>query len=283
MPHPNATVDGFLYAQDGLRISYHAWLLAPEQEQAIVIIVHGLGEHGGRYAPLAEALNRIGCSVYAPDHRGHGRSEGKRGHAERFEQFVQDLSGLTDVATMNRADRRCLLIGHSGGGLMALHYVLQHAERVAGLVLSSPLLGIAVPIPIAKLWLGRLLAKTFPRITLRSGVDPRIVSHDVELVNRYAADPLVHDRITPRLYEELESAMVRAMRDADRVRVPMLIVQAGDDRIVSVEATQRFFAVLGTHDKTLRIYEGWYHELFNEVHREQVYDEVAQWIVQRIA
>ncbi len=282
--HPIATED-YLYASDGLKLFYRSWLPAerPKEEQGSVVIVHGFGEHSGRYEPLAHALCARQFAVYAADHRGHGHSEGKRGHIDRFDELIDDLDRMIDLALMFDQKPRLFLIGHSGGGLIAVRYASRYQHRIQGLVLSSPLFGIALPIPRPKLLIGRFLAKILPRFTMRSGVDPSTVSHDAELVARYADDPLVHDRISMRFYEEISHAINRATHDAQTLTVPTLTLQAGDDRVVSSKAAHQWYAALTARDKTWKLYNGWYHELFNEVGRAEVYREVVQWIVQHHA
>ncbi len=282
MPNPPAASEAYLYTRGGLRIFYRTWPCQSAHELGAVVIAHGFGEHSGRYAELAHTLCDHGYTVYALDHRGHGRSEGRRGHVDRFDDFAEDLDRLIGVTSLFGKAPQPFLIGHSGGGLIAIQYASRHGNRIKGLILSSPLLGIALAVPPLKVAIGRLLAKTFPHLTMRSGVDPFMVSHDQQMVQRHTEDPLIHDRISLRLYEEIVSAMERAMREAGRVTTPSLCLQAGDDRIVSVDATKRFFNALGSRDKTLKIYDGWYHEVFNEVDRLQTYSEVAQWLAQHL-
>lgn len=261
---------GSLDAPDGTGLSYRIWeALSP---RGAVWIVHGLGEHGGRYARFAETMTDRGFSCLAGDLRGHGTSGGRRGHVDRFDDYLHDQSLLEQFLP---AGVPHILFGHSMGGLVALRLV-QAGVSVAGLVLSAPLLGLP-PGPPGRTTMARVLARIAPTLPLSNGIDPAHLSHAAAEVEAYRADPLVHDRITPRLFDEMNRAMEAAARDAAGVKVPVLLLAPGDDRIVSTAAALRV-ARRFAGPVTVREYPGMYHEPLHEVQEAEVRETLAAWI-----
>lgn len=267
-----------LPAPDGLALLYRAWEV--DEPRGVVQIVHGLGEHGGRYAPFAELLTGRGLSCYAADLRGHGVSGGRRGHVARFAEYLDDVERLaaelpTGVPTF--------LFGHSLGGLIALRTVERRgADGFAGLILSAPSLGLAGP---ARPWRDRaaaVLSRVAPTLDQPNGIDPDDLSHDPDAVAAYRNDPLVHDRITPRLFDEMRRAMRTAAEEAHRVSVPVLLVAPGQDRIVATP-TALAVAERFAGEVTVRAYPELYHEALNEAQGAAVADDIAGWIEARLA
>jgi alpha-beta hydrolase superfamily lysophospholipase len=272
--------EGQFAGQGALRLFWQGWL--PDGDaRAAVIVAHGYGEHGGRYHHLAERFAPLGFAVYMLDHRGHGRSEGPRGHVDRFVDYVADLHALRVRVDGEHRGKPLFLLGHSMGGLIAAHYLLAHSSGLAGAVLSSPALGLAKEPPRFLRWLGRLLSWIAPRTSFQSDVDPMVLSHDPSVGLAYAGDPLVHRRVTARLFTELKAAMRDALERAGEVRGPILVLQAGDDRLVDGAATERFVAGVGSEQKSFRLYPGLFHELFNEVEKERVFAELEGWLDDR--
>jgi alpha-beta hydrolase superfamily lysophospholipase len=212
---------GWLYASDGVRLYHRGWAAA--HPRAALLVSHGLGEHSGRYAALARDLAPRGVSVYAMDHRGHGRSGGARGHAERFECFTQDFERFRcEVPSLLPPGLPVFLLGHSLGGLIATRHLELHPDAGwRGAVLSSPLLGVEVKAPKWKLALSGVLSKLAPKLPLSNEIDPAGLSTDEAYVRSYREDPLVHGKITPRLYTEMMEAIARAWeeKEKDRARV----------------------------------------------------------------
>lgn len=266
----------FFDAEDGLRLFFRRWFVPGPK--GLVAVVHGFAEHSGRYQQLAEDLCQAGWSVAAFDCRGHGQSGGRRAHIDRFDAYLHDLFHFLDEIGQHGFEGRPVLLGHSQGGLIAARFVELHAERVSGLVLSSPFLGLAVKVPAIKAWAGKALSGVMPTLALKSGVDPAWLSHDQEVVARYAADPLVSNIATARWFTEVTAAQQATLEDAGRVRLPLLVLQAGDDRLAAVGATRSFFERAGSQDKFFEQYEGFYHEVFNEVGRERPVTELCDWL-----
>lgn len=270
---------GILTSTDGVKIFYRHYPAEPER--ACMVIAHGLGEHSGRYGNIIERMLPKGVSVWLPDHRGHGQSGGKRGHILNFSQYLSDLHLSVKQAGRDRNQGvRCFVLGHSMGGLIALYFAQRFAELMDGVIVSSPALGMSIEIPRAKKIIGACMSFMRPSLTMGNELDPAGVSHDPEVVNAYKADPLVHDRVSARFFTEFLAAMETVNAGASSLKAPVLLQVAGDDRLVNARSSVRFFENLTLEDKTLHVYDGLYHEIYNEVkdRREQVLKDLEQWL-----
>ncbi|HEU5210563.1 MAG TPA: alpha/beta hydrolase [Longimicrobiales bacterium] len=264
-----------------VRLRYRA--LEVPQPRAALVVVHGLGEHSGRYERFAQAMTASGVSTYAFDQRGHGVSEGRRGHADRFDvllqdldRFVREVSGLVDVRLP------MFLLGHSMGGLVALRYLEEYDARFRGGIVLAPWLGTSAEIPRWKTTMAGVFTRVLPSIPIRNGIDTNALSRDPEVVRAYREDPLVHDRITPRLFTEASVAMGAVQRRGDRIRTPLLLMVPDADRIVDAQRTLAFARSLPPDDVTIRIYPGHYHELLNEPDHAATIREVRDWLIARL-
>lgn len=269
--------------QDGLSIAYRHYLANPEV--ARLILVHGLGEHGGRYDQLAQRLMTRGISLFIPDLRGHGQSGGQRGHIHAFADYIDDLTELFDqIQTQGSENKKILVLGHSMGGLIAVHFCLALTGRLKGMILSSPLLGLGSDSSRTAMVLTMILAKFLPGLSLGNRLNPKMLSHDAEAVAAYLADPLVHDRISPRWLTEIQAAVRLAQKQAAELNLPVLVQVAGADTLVDPQATRRFFERLPAADKQMKCYDDAYHEIFNETpeRKAAVYRDLEQWLEQRI-
>ncbi len=274
---------GTFSGNDGLNIFYRTWPAEPER--ARLVIAHGLGEHSGRYGNVVERLAPLGVSMWAPDHRGHGQSPGKRGHITAFEQYVLDLKILLDTASQDRpTGSKVFLLGHSMGGLIALCFAERFPEAIDGLVVSSPALGLVVDVPAVKNVLGRAMSSIWPGLSMSNGLDATRISHDAEVVDAYQKDPLVHDRVTARWFTEFMGAMETINQRASAVQMPTLMQIAGEDALVNAQSSQAFFQHLGAEDKTLHLYDDFFHESYNETssRKEQALSDLAAWIEARV-
>lgn len=250
----------------------------------MLLISHGLGEHSGRYAGLAEWLNRQGVAVFALDHQGHGRSEGVRGHAASFSDLVDDLEAFRrEVAAEADPATPVFLLGHSLGGLIAVRHLQRYPDAgLAGAVLSAPALGIPDDVGGWRRAAAGVLERIAPALPVSARLDPDLLSHDEAVVRAFRRDPLVHRCITPRLYREMMQAMERAFQERDRMRVSALLVLIPEaDRIVSPDATVRFTEQLRSAVEVRR-YPGFYHEPLNERERAVVFDDLLAWLRPRI-
>jgi acylglycerol lipase len=275
--------EGDFAGHGGLRLYWQAWLPEEGDARAVLLVAHGYAEHGGRYGNLVEAMVPRGFALYALDHRGHGRSEGPRGHVGRFAEFVADLHALRVRVEEEQRGKPLFLLGHSMGGLIAVGYLLSHASGVGGAVLSSPALGILNEPSRAMQWLARILSRIAPRISFQGNVEPEFLSRDPSVGRAYAADPLVHRRASVRFFSEFKRAIGNAHERAAEIVLPILVLQAGDDRLVDARATESFAKTLGSERKELQLYPGFFHEIFNETEKERVFADLDRWLAARLA
>jgi alpha-beta hydrolase superfamily lysophospholipase len=253
-----------------------------------LIVLHGMGEHGGRYLHFPHFLKGDVGAVFCLDHRGHGRSEGLRGHAASFDLFVEDAAlaiRRVDEQLRKRFGRSEIhLFGHSMGGHIALRTALLHPNLpIRSLTVSAPLLGIKVPLPLAKRAGARVLSRVWSTLQMASEIDPSLVSHDTEVVEAYKADRLVHKKGTPRLYTELLAAIEDTMGRDSGISVPLQMLVPMRDQIVDPEAALSFFRNLKLRDKQLKTYPNFFHESFNEIGKEQAFEDLRAWINQHSA
>jgi alpha-beta hydrolase superfamily lysophospholipase len=255
-----------------------AWL--PETApRAVIVISHGLGEHGGRYASLATRLVGSGYAVYAIDHRGHGRSSGRRANIERFDYLVSDLGIFIGRAQREHPDVPAILLGHSMGGAVALACALKHHKVLRSLVLSAPALAAGEALPAFKVWMVKLLSAIAPNVGALT-LPAAAVSRDPAVVRAYESDPLVfHGSIPARTLAELLLAMQRLQRTAHELRLPVLAQHGTADSLVPLVAVHPIYQHLGVaKTRTLQVYEGLYHEVYNEPERDRVIADLEAWL-----
>ncbi|AAB89497.1 MULTISPECIES: alpha/beta hydrolase [Archaeoglobus] len=260
-----------LRTKDGLTLYTRRWDV--ESPRAVICLVHGLGEHSGRYEHVARFFNENGISFAAFDLRGHGRSEGKRGHAE-YQQLMDDITLF-----LQSLDYDCpkILYGHSMGGNLALNYILRYDPDIAGGIISAPFLALPKELPKHLFFILKLLNVVAPSIQLSNGIDPNLISRDREVVEAYVSDPLVHDKISPRFILQSLEAGKWALENADRLRKPILLIHGTADQITSYRASQEFAKRAGELCKFVS-YEGFYHEPHNEPEKERVLADMLKWI-----
>jgi len=269
----------WLAMEDGQRLFLHDWPLP--QARGAVLLVHGLGEHGGRYGRLAQWFNARGYAVRGYDQRGHGRSPGPRATLRHGDDLLSDLAQVhRDYA--RSTGRPPLLLGHSMGGLVALRAVLDGRVAPPALMLSSPaLLTRESPRMIA---LARWLTRLMPNLPLRTGLNFEQLSHDRAMLEVYRDDPLRHSRITPRLADFIFRAGARCLADAPRLALPTLLLAAESDQIVDPAGSRRFARdAAASGQLTTRYFPTLYHELFQEAEpgRSQVLMQLGDWLGRR--
>jgi alpha-beta hydrolase superfamily lysophospholipase len=268
-------------ASDGDNLAVQDWYL-PEgvRQRGTVLVVHGLGEHAGRYDALARVLNGWGFTVRSYDQYGHGESDGLRGALPHPGRLLDDLADLVESARVRNPGLPLVLLGHSMGGLVAASFVARTLQAVDLLVLSSPALATRLT-PVQKLLMA-VVPRIAPNLTVGNGLDPQYLSHNKRVVQSYLNDPRVHDRVSGRLarFIEEEGALVRSR--AGSWKVPTLLMYAGDDRIVDPAGSQAFAAAAPPSVVTARRFDGLYHEIFNEAEAQPVYDCLRQWLAARV-
>ncbi len=270
---------GEFVSPDGIKIFYRQY--QAESERARMVIAHGVGEHSGRYGNVIERVIPKGISVWVPDHRGHGQSGGKRGHVLNFVQYLTDLRLTVELAKKDMpGEMPCFLLGHSMGGLIVLYFAQHYPELIDGVVASSPCLGMVIEIPAVKKVLGSFMSYVWPGMTMGSGLDATKISRDENVVSAYANDPLVHDRVSARFFTELLAAIESVNQQASALNVPVLMQVAGEDYLVNADSSKHFFEKLTLRDKTLYVYDGMYHEIYNapEDQKERVLDDLETWL-----
>lgn len=262
---------------DGLRLAHYLWPL--EVHKAEVLLVHGLGEHLGRYHHVAAALNQAGYQVSGVDFRGHGKSPGKRGHIKKWSDFVTDLA-----AAAMAIDGPYLLVGHSMGTLICLDFLRQtpEAKNALAVALSAPLLGAAVEAPKWKTMAADLLAVLLPGLSMSNELDAKEICSDDEVVQRYLEDPLTFHTITPRWFKEMNHALQRVNGVAEQYRLPLWMSYGSEDRIVSLPAADAFCARYGG-SSCFKSWPGGRHEIFNETFQRQVLDHLIAWLDQQVS
>jgi len=266
-------------ATDGLRLYLRRHEL--ENARGEILIAHGFGEHSGRYGALTDHLVNHNYCVTAYDHRGHGLSDGLPGHVESFGEYDEDIAKIISSVRSRSQAKSLFLIGHSMGGLIALRYAARKSGTLTGAIVSAPLIEVAVPVPAHKLMIARVSARMAPRMRLDNEINPANLSRDPEVGRAYAADPLVNRKVSGKWFAEATRAMKEVAERASQITTPVLVMHGTEDKLASVDATKRLFERIGSSDKELVIYPGFYHELFNEPEKQEVFDRVTDWLDKR--
>ncbi|HEU4428329.1 MAG TPA: alpha/beta hydrolase [Myxococcota bacterium] len=263
-------------APDGLTLFRRSWL--PDEPRRTLLVVHGFGEHSGRYDELAAWFAARGCAVHAYDQRGHGRSGGPRTHVDRFEQFLDDLAAFHALVRDEHPATPILLVAHSMGGLIGLAYLALRKPVLSGAVISGPALAPDRAVPRAKVVLAHLLRRVAPRLAMKAGLDVDGLSRDPEVVRRYLADPLVIRTMTTSLAAEMMGTAAALRGRAPQITTPVLLMHGAQDPLCPVAASEEFAAGLTSAGSAFRSYPTLRHEIFNEPDREAVYADAWRWI-----
>ena len=277
---PESTLSPFI-ASDGENLAVRDWPLPAGERRATALVVHGLGEHSGRYHALAGRLNGWGFAVRGYDHYGHGASGGPRGGLTSDLRLEDDLADLIDATRAGmRPGEPLVLLGHSMGGLVAAHLVARGVRPVDALVLSSPALAAFLN-PVQKLLLATL-PRLAPNLRVGNGLDPHDLSHDAAVVAAYRADRRCHDRICARLARYIADAGPATVAHAPRWSVPTLLLWGEGDRIVDPAGSQVFATAAPQDVLAAQGFAGLYHEIFNERDARPVFTALGQWLGQMV-
>jgi alpha-beta hydrolase superfamily lysophospholipase len=261
---------------DGLKLAGCGWL--PEATpRGLICLIHGLGEHSGRYRHLADRLVQSGYGLWGFDLRGHGLSQGQRGQAPGLPSLMDDISRFLDEIGKRLPDTPQFLYGHSLGGTLAINFVLRMHPEMAGVIVTAPFFRPAFKPPFLKLLIGKGMDRLWPTLSLPNGIDPTHLARDPEVARAYTRDALVHDRLSARLGIEILKAGLWAIEHASEFTLPLLLMQGGADHIVSAEACREFAAKAGAHCD-FKLWDGCYHELHNEPEKAAVFDFLLEWL-----
>jgi alpha-beta hydrolase superfamily lysophospholipase len=274
-------IEGSFKGARNANLYYQAWL--PEGKvKAVLLLVHGLGEHCGRYMNVVNHFVPLGYAVYGFDHIGHGRSEGMRGVVERFTDYTETLTVYCEMVGGWQTGKPIFLLGHSLGGLIVSYYLLDHQAIFRGAVISAPAVKVSDGISKATIFMGKILSTLAPKMGLLA-LDAKGISRDPKVVEAYVADPLIfHGRTPARLATESLKAMLRVTAEADKISLPFIVLQGSEDKLVDPGGAQMLYVGASSTDKTIMIYHGLYHEVFNEPERDRVLKDVETWLAAHV-
>jgi alpha-beta hydrolase superfamily lysophospholipase len=264
------------------RSTYFQCWLPDGTPKAILLLVHGAGEHGGRYQQVGDFLAARGYAVAALDHRGHGQSDGRPGHVDFFDDYLIDLATFHNEIECRFPGVPMFLLGHSLGGLIACNYLLQQQDRFVGCILSGALIKTDLQPGWMQMRFIQLLALLAPQLGVMQ-LDASGVSRDPEEVKKYVEDPLVfHGKTSARMVRELFAGMKTLREGASAITLPLLVLHGGADVMTSPDGSRYLHQNSSSTDKTLTIYPGLYHEILNEPERQKVLDQIYSWCEQRL-
>jgi alpha-beta hydrolase superfamily lysophospholipase len=274
--------EGYFQGPRSKQIYYQSWL--PDSDpRAILLIVHGIQEHSGRYQNVVDHFTPLGYGVYALDQIGHGRSDGTRAFVDRFEDFMHTISIFVELIQDHNPDTPIFLVGHSMGGLISAAYLLDHQEDFSGAIFSGGMVSIPDFVSAATVTIGKILSVLVPKLGLVRLV-PELICTDPKVVEAYINDPLVSlGKSTARLGAELLKGMQRVTAEMDKIKLPIIILHGSDDKLVSPSDGQKLYNTISSPDKTIKIYDGYYHEVFNEPGRDVVFSDVNTWLEKQLS
>lgn len=292
---PAGTIDtghGWFKGYDGTNL-YEQWWL-PENPKAVVAVVHGYAEHSGRYSHVAKTFAESGYAVYAYDHRSHGKSDGKNTYVSAFDDLVDDLELFVqhiheqhiqshfDIQS-HSGNLPFFILGHSMGGLVTSRYMATRQPEIAGIILSGPYLAIRDDIPRWVLGLSGVVSAIAPKLPTIA-IKYKHITHDPEILRQHAADQLIFRGCIPaRTGAEMNRAVGLMQTDMEKIAAPLLVLHGGEDKVVPINGSERLYARAANKDKTLKIYDGLYHEILNEFEREKIKADILAWMDKRYA
>ncbi|MFH1381594.1 MAG: lysophospholipase [Chloroflexota bacterium] len=270
-------IEGEFHGYGGLTLYYQGWL-PPNRPRAVLLVVHGLAEHSGRFGNLVNRFVPAGYGIYGFDQRGHGKSPGLRGYVDNFSSFVNDLGNFLRVVRSKHKDTKIFLVGHSVGGTIATTYAVSHQDEFDGLILSGATLKAGASVSPVLITVARLLSLFVPKVGLYT-IEAAAISRDKSVVDAYLHDPLVYrGKIRARLGVEIIKAMQELPYQMSKIRLPVLILHGTADRLSEPGGSRMLYDRVGSGDKILKLYDGFFHEVFNEPGREQVFADVESWL-----
>lgn len=273
--------EGFFSARDNLRLFWESDV--PENPKAHVAIIHGYGDHAGRYKRTIDALTKEGFAVHAFDYRGHGQADGRRGHCDRFSDMLSDLELFLNKVKGKLGGKKLFVFAHSHGGLMITHHLKHHgADGISGVILSNPYLKLALVPPALKVFAAKAVGKIIPWLPTPTGLTAKDLTRDLEIQAEIEKDKLYGRNATPRWFVESSKAQLEALTYGGALQLPVYLLLGEKDGIASVPANKQFFDSIGSSDKRLKEYPGMLHEIWNEQGKEEVWRDISQWISQHL-
>ena len=267
---------GFLDGYKSVKLYYKFY---PAGDAAVrIIFLHGAGEYSEKYSRFAEWFSARGVDVYLLDLRGHGRSAGPVCHVNDFNDYALDLDIFVRFIEKGWGDKKTFLAAPSLGGLIAMFYSLKFSYAFKGIIACSPCLGLRLKIEPVKAWLADIFNKILADKPFSSNIRPSMATHDRYIIEKFGKDPLIHHMVTASFYVQMKKAMRYLMEHAADLKSRIFILQAQDDKICDVKVVEKFYNLIGSNDKKFRLYPGFYHELLNEVKREEPYNDIYNWI-----
>lgn len=268
---------------DGMKLSGYIWK-PKETPKAVMNLVHGYSEYCGRYDHWAMKFTEKGFVVHAIDYRGHGKSDGRRGHINQFDDFLNDIDVLVKESKKLYPDLPQFIYGQSLGGSIVTNYILKRENNFKGAVISSPWYKLSFNPSALMLFFARIMKKVYPKFIQNTNLDVKALTHDKKLVDAYIADPLVHGKMSARMFYEIYNAGHRVLENADKLNIPVLIQHGNDDKITSYKASKEFADKVQELKKnvTYKEWGGMYHELHNEIEKEKVFEFVLEWMEKKL-
>ena len=269
---------------DGMKLSGYLWQ-PTETPKALINLVHGFGEYSERYDHWAMRFVENGFVVHAIDYRGHGKSDGRRGHINSFDDFLNDIDVLVKESKKLYPDLPQFIYGHSLGGNIVTNYILKREDNVKGAVISSPWYQLAFNPSVLTIFFARMIKKIFPKFTQKAKLDVKGLTHDKYIVERYLTDPLVHEKISAKMFFEIYNAGNWTLNHSDKLNIPVLLQHGNSDPITSHKASQEFYKRAKELNKDImyKEWEGMYHELHNESKQDEVFEFVNEWLSKKLS
>jgi len=273
MKHKEGKFKGY----KGLSLYYQCWL-PDKSPKAVLLVAHGLAEHSGRYKNLVDYFVPKGYAVYAFDYRGHGKSEGMRSYVDRFSDYLTDLKTFFDKVRKEHRDAKIFLVGHSMGGTLAIPYAIEHQKELAGVITSGASLVASTTVSPALIAIAGVISALLPKMGV-TVLDASTISRDKAVVDAYVNDPLVfRGKIPARTGAELARMWKTLPEEMSKIKLPILIMQGTADQLANPASSKLLYERVGSKDKTLKLYGGFYHEIYNEPEHKQVMADVEAWL-----
>jgi alpha-beta hydrolase superfamily lysophospholipase len=269
--------EGHFQGYDECELFFQTW--TPDSVRGTLVLTHGMAEHSECYHPVAKVLVEDGWQVYAWDLRGHGRSEGKRGYVADFSEYVKDFDRFLQMINQQAKPKTApVLLAHSMGALVTLRYLQSYDCKYSALVLSSPCVGLSIPVPKFKEGLAKIAYRWMPSLTLHNEIQYSDLTHLQEMQESYRRDTLRHDKISPGLFLTMTENFPLAIAQADKIQNPVLELIAGDDRLVSTAAAKELYDGFTNKKNQLILYPESFHEIFNDLERDKAFADIKKFI-----